>query len=93
MGTSQTASFAVLCGPVNDRPACDCRAGKAYQGDPPRHPSYLVHCFKPFNGETPHLLLADAFLTPPELFYVSAAQWVTAHQMSGHVPLGLDGTK
>lgn len=50
---------------------CAVPAGKAYQGDPPRHPFYLVHCFKPFNGETPHVLLADAFLTPPELFYVS----------------------
>jgi hypothetical protein len=47
-----------------------CFAGKAYQGDPPRHPSYLVHCFKPFNGETPHQLLSDAWVTPPELFYV-----------------------
>ncbi|WIA42809.1 hypothetical protein OEZ86_008743 [Tetradesmus obliquus] len=45
-------------------------AGKAYQGDPQRHPSYLVHCFKPFNGETPHQLLSDAWLTPAELFYV-----------------------
>ncbi|WIA22344.1 hypothetical protein OEZ85_004658 [Tetradesmus obliquus] len=45
-------------------------AGKAYRGDPQRHPSYLVHCFKPFNGETPHQLLSDAWLTPAELFYV-----------------------
>uniref|UniRef100_A0A383W333 NAD(P)-binding domain-containing protein n=1 Tax=Tetradesmus obliquus TaxID=3088 RepID=A0A383W333_TETOB len=45
-------------------------AGKAYQGDPQRHPSYLVHCFKPFNGETPHQLLSDAWLTPAALFYV-----------------------
>jgi len=68
----------LLCCAVPCRAVCTtcCLVGKAYHGDPPRHPSYLVHCFKPFNGETPHTLLADAFLTPPQLFYVSA----------GHLP-------
>ena len=32
--------------------------------------SCLVHCCKSFNGEAPHIFLADAFLTPSELFYV-----------------------
>jgi sulfite oxidase len=47
-----------------------CFTGRAYENDPPRHPSYLVQCFKPFNGETPHQLLSDDWLTPAELFYV-----------------------
>lgn len=43
---------------------------RAYAGEPHRHPGYMVQCYKPFNGETPHQLLADKFVTPPELFYV-----------------------
>jgi sulfite oxidase len=56
--------------PVNIHKLLSCPAGRAYEGDPQRHPSYLVHCFKPFNGETPHQLLSDSWLTPAELFYV-----------------------
>jgi sulfite oxidase len=44
--------------------------GDPYAADPPRHPALVAHALKPFNAETPAALLADAYLTPNELFFV-----------------------
>ena len=41
-----------------------------YANDPDRHPSLVVRSKKPFNAETPLLLLGDGMITPNSLFYV-----------------------
>ena len=41
-----------------------------YARDPQRHPALRINSSKPFNAETPQLLLTDNFHTPNELFFV-----------------------
>jgi sulfite oxidase len=41
-----------------------------YGNDPERHPALLARMMKPYNAETPPVLLAENLLTPNELFYV-----------------------
>uniref|UniRef100_A0A1I7WYB6 Oxidored_molyb domain-containing protein n=1 Tax=Heterorhabditis bacteriophora TaxID=37862 RepID=A0A1I7WYB6_HETBA len=41
-----------------------------FSTDPIRHPALIVNNEKPFNAETPPLLLVDHFCTPNELFFV-----------------------
>ncbi|KAI7842057.1 hypothetical protein COHA_004255 [Chlorella ohadii] len=59
-------------------------AAHFYAHEPPRSMQLLVQCQKPFNGETPHAVLASAFVTPADIHFVR-----------NHMPLprGLDATK
>jgi sulfite oxidase len=41
-----------------------------YQNEPERHPALIVRSAKPFNAETPRVLLGEQLNTPNELFYV-----------------------
>jgi len=41
-----------------------------YNNDPERHPALLARMMKPYNAETPPVLLAETILTPNELHYV-----------------------
>ena len=41
-----------------------------YATDPERNPLLLVNASKPFNAETPTLLLSETFLTPNPIFFV-----------------------
>lgn len=44
--------------------------GDPYGGEPERHPALVVRSDKPFNAETPRVLLGEQQNTPNELFYV-----------------------
>lgn len=44
--------------------------GDPYAEEPERHPALLVRSQKPFNAETPRVLLGEQENTPSELFYV-----------------------
>lgn len=41
-----------------------------YNNDPERHPALMARTMKPYNAETPPVLLAEHLLTPNEIFYV-----------------------
>uniref|UniRef100_A0A914CJ72 sulfite oxidase n=1 Tax=Acrobeloides nanus TaxID=290746 RepID=A0A914CJ72_9BILA len=41
-----------------------------FSGDPLRHPALKVNAEKPFNAESPPLLLVESFLTPNPLFFI-----------------------
>ncbi|KAL4422084.1 hypothetical protein ABPG77_001552 [Micractinium sp. CCAP 211/92] len=41
-----------------------------YDHEPARDPRLLVQCKQPFNGETPHAILADSFTTPADLHFI-----------------------
>jgi len=41
-----------------------------YGNEPARHPALLARMQKPFNAETPPVLLTESLLTPNDLFYV-----------------------
>lgn len=40
-----------------------------YSNEPERHPALIVRKEQPFNAETPVSLIADHYITPPELWY------------------------
>ncbi len=44
-------------------------AGDPYAADPARHPALVARSLRPYNGETPPEVLADAYLTPQELLF------------------------
>jgi len=44
--------------------------GDPYAEEPDRHPALLVRSQKPFNAETPRVLLGEQLNTPNDLFYV-----------------------
>ncbi|KAL4458252.1 hypothetical protein ABPG75_013117 [Micractinium tetrahymenae] len=41
-----------------------------YDHEPQRDPRLLVQCKQPFNGETPHSILAGSFTTPADLHFI-----------------------
>uniref|UniRef100_A0A0K0D854 Cytochrome b5 heme-binding domain-containing protein n=1 Tax=Angiostrongylus cantonensis TaxID=6313 RepID=A0A0K0D854_ANGCA len=41
-----------------------------FSTDPERHPALIVNQQRPFNAETPPVLIMDHFLTPNDLFFV-----------------------
>jgi len=45
-------------------------ANDPYANDPVRNPILKINNQKPFNAETPPLLLTDNFITPTELFFI-----------------------
>ena len=44
--------------------------GDPYAEEPDRHPALLVRSQKPFDAETPRVLLGEQLNTPNDLFYV-----------------------
>ncbi|KIY98972.1 sulfite oxidase, partial [Monoraphidium neglectum] len=65
----QDRSGAVL-GPADPKNLEPSMTPDQYTGQPRRDAAMMVHCFAPFNAETPHTVLSKEFLTPPGLFYV-----------------------
>ena len=41
-----------------------------YNNDPARHPALISRTMKPYNAETPPVLLAEELITPNDIFYV-----------------------
>lgn len=41
-----------------------------YNSDPERHPALIARTMKPYNAETPPVLLGEHLITPNEIFYV-----------------------
>ena len=62
--------------------------------DPTRNAALTEHTHKPCNAETPGQVLAEAFLTPNDVFYVRNHMWVPAvedgdnHDISVELPDG-----
>ncbi|PRW45406.1 sulfite mitochondrial [Chlorella sorokiniana] len=69
MGKAKTDTPGAVLTPSN--PALlEPQGDHFYAHEPPRSPQLLVQCQKPFNGETPHALLAGAFVTPADIHFV-----------------------
>jgi sulfite oxidase len=61
---------------LEDRSSSHSKDGKKsntndpYGNDPERHPALLTRMQKPFNAETPPILLTESLLTPNEIHYI-----------------------
>lgn len=53
-----------------DTITADGESDDPFSNDPIRNPMLKVHTKKPFNAETPSLLIGKDFLTPNEVFFV-----------------------